>query len=259
MSRSLYWPPPLHVRELHRRWVEFCERFGAPTHRVHGTWQEIEGAYQAPERRYHTFEHVGEVLTLINIILDGAPVPPALTLAAWLHDLVYDTTRTDSETESVRWAGELLPPLGFGDEVVVETCGMIAMTISHQPPDDDHNAQVLCDADLAILGSPPRRYERYAADVRWEYANVSEAAWREGRRHVLESLLARPRLYHDVSMRGWETRARRNIGSELAAVCAEGVRTRRSPAARSRRTSTRPSTSTAPRETATTRRSSGTS
>jgi predicted metal-dependent HD superfamily phosphohydrolase len=201
---------------LHRRWVELCERFGAPTHRVHATWQHIEGAYRAPERRYHTFEHVGEVLTLINIIRAGAPVPPAVELAAWLHDLVYDTTRTDSEAESARWAEELLPPLGIDEEIVTETCGLIAMTIGHNPHDGDHHALVLSDADLAILAAPPRRYERYAADLRWEYANLNEAAWREGRRDVLESLLARQSLYHHAVLRGWETHARRNMGSELA-------------------------------------------
>ena len=171
---------------------------------------------RAPERRYHTFEHVGEVLTLVNIILDGAPVPPAVGLAAWLHDLVYDTTRADSEAESARWAEELLPPLGVDDEIVTETCGLITMTIGHVPRDRDHHALVLSDADLAILGAPPRRYERYAADLRWEYTNLDDRAWRDGRRGVLESLLGRPRLYHHQVLRGWEEQARRNMGSELA-------------------------------------------
>jgi predicted metal-dependent HD superfamily phosphohydrolase len=203
------------VHAVSRRWQQLCEQFGAPSRRVHATWHEIQHAYREPQRRFHTLEHLGEVLVLIDMIVEPSLPARSLELAAWLHDLVYDPMRTDNETASAGWAREHLPTLGVDDVIVTEVCDLIMMTIDHDPVVTDPHATALCDADLAVLGAPPRRYERYAADVRWEYVDLSDDEWRVGRRRVLESFLSRPHLYHHASLRTWDSRARRNMSSEL--------------------------------------------
>jgi predicted metal-dependent HD superfamily phosphohydrolase len=204
-----------NTRQLSRRWTELCRSFGAPPHRIHATWHEIEHVHRSPTRRYHTFEHVAEVLAWVDAI--GAPTPtdPALELACWLHDIIYDTSRTDNEQASAAWASEHLPPLGADPDTVSRATRLIAGTAAHDPDPHDGPAIMLCDADLAILGSPPRRYERYAADVRIEYASLDDAQWHDGRRRVLEGFLARSTLYRSPLMRPMDSRARRNISAEL--------------------------------------------
>jgi predicted metal-dependent HD superfamily phosphohydrolase len=92
----------------------------------------------------------------------------------------------------------------------------VRLTETHAPAEDDRNGQVLCDADLAILGSSPDRYATYAAAVREEYAFVPEEFYRKGRADVLTQLLSLPALFHTPEAHErFETRARHNIETEL--------------------------------------------
>ena len=59
----------------------------------------------------------------------------------------------------------------YGDEEVVR---LVLLTAGHEVEPGDRNGAVLVDADLSILGAPPERYARYAADVRAEYAHVDD-------------------------------------------------------------------------------------
>ena len=103
----------------------------------------------------------------------------------------------------------------------VSRCGAIA-TVTHGrfaalDADPEHpTGQALCDADLAILASTPGRYAEYAADVRREYAHVSDEDFAHGRAAVLTDLLAKPALFQ--TERGhelWEAAARANVTAEL--------------------------------------------
>jgi predicted metal-dependent HD superfamily phosphohydrolase len=78
---------------------------------------------------------------------------------------------------------------------------------------------VLCDADLAVLGSPPDQYAVYAAAVPAEYAHLPEAVFRAVRVAVLQRLLALPLLFHTPPARQrLERQARQNLAAELAGL-----------------------------------------
>jgi predicted metal-dependent HD superfamily phosphohydrolase len=81
---------------------------------------------------------------------------------------------------------------------------------------EDVDAQVLLDADLAVLGATEPAYRTYADQIRQEYAWVPEPEYRIGRRRVLERFLARPRIFHLLAL--LEERARRNIAEEIAGL-----------------------------------------
>ena len=96
---------------------------------------------------------------------------------------------------------------------------LVLTTLTHQIDPEDRVAAVLADADLAILGAPPAGYDRYAAAVRAEFAALPDELWTAGRRHVLEQLLAAPRLYMtSAGHTRWERAARANLGRELATL-----------------------------------------
>ncbi|MGL4421197.1 MAG: HD domain-containing protein, partial [Gemmataceae bacterium] len=139
----------------------------------------------------------------------------ALVWAAWLHDVVYDPRGADNERQSADWAKECLLPCGVPAELIAEVESAILAT--------DHRSEPafatipLIDADLAILGAAPARYDRYAAAIRAEYAWVPEAEYRTGRAKILQGFLDRPRIYQ--SARLWEegeAAARENILRELS-------------------------------------------
>ena len=72
----------------------------------------------------------------------------------WLHDVIYDPTRSGNETRSAAFArrGALAPRRAA--TFVEEAVRLVESTAHHDPDVGDRNGQVLADADLAILGAP---------------------------------------------------------------------------------------------------------
>lgn len=170
--------------------------------------------YQEPHRRYHTLDHLAQVLDRIDEL--APEVGEAVRVAAWFHDAVYDPLRSDNEERSAALAEATLPGTGLNAAVTAEVARLVRLTAEHRPAPEDFSGAVLCDADLAILGAEPRRYAAYAATVREEYAAVPQEAFRQGRADVLRRLLDRPALFttpygHEL----WEAAARRNVQGEL--------------------------------------------
>jgi predicted metal-dependent HD superfamily phosphohydrolase len=96
---------------------------------------------------------------------------------------------------------------------------LILATKSHHAADEDADAHVLLDADLAVLGAPAEEYARYAAAIRREYAWVPEEDYRCGRARVLQRFLDRPRIFQlDRMHERYDVTARRNLGGEIAAL-----------------------------------------
>jgi predicted metal-dependent HD superfamily phosphohydrolase len=137
-------------------------------------------------------------------------------LAAWFHDAVYLPDRSENEERSARLAERALAEAGVPDAKTAEVARLVRLTVTHDPADDDPDGQVLCDADLAILASPPSAYAAYTAAVREEYHFVPSDAFREGRAAILRQLLGLPRLFRTPhGTAEWEATARYNLTAEL--------------------------------------------
>lgn len=164
-------------------------------------------------RGYHDLRHLAEVLERITEL--GSGDDAEVVLAAWFHDAVYDGG-PDDEERSAALAEETLRGTGAD---VAEVARLVRLTEHHDPQPGDHRGEALCDADLAILASPAERYDEYAAGVRRDYATVSEADFRAGRRAVLTELLGREALFRTPHAREqWEPRARENLARELTSL-----------------------------------------
>ncbi|MGW2830704.1 HD domain-containing protein [Streptomyces sp. NPDC001286] len=182
--------------------------------------------WQEPQRRYHTLAHLVAVLDHVDTLAEYADDPDAVRLAAWFHDAVYLPDRSENEERSARLAERALTEAGVPDDTTAEVARLVRLTVTHDPADDDRDGQVLCDADLAILASPPSAYAAYTAAVREEYHFVPNDAFRAGRADVLRQLLALPQLFRTpYGRRKWEATARYNLSSELEilSTAAEGA------------------------------------
>lgn len=176
-------------------------------------------AYGDPDRGYHDTTHLTEVLERVEELLAAHPVadPDAVRLAAWFHDAVYDGVPGGDEEASAALAEGSLAGL-VAPDTVAEAARLVRLTATHAPAADDLPGQVLVDADLAILAAGPERYLAYRRGVRRDYAHVPDADFMRGRAAVLRDLLARPRLFHTPTARGWEDAARANLVDELTAL-----------------------------------------
>jgi predicted metal-dependent HD superfamily phosphohydrolase len=144
-----------------------------------------------------------------------------VVLAAWFHDAVYDG-QLDAEGRSAQWAEDALTRAGLSADAAGEIARLVRMTAHHRPDPGDANAEVLSDADLAILAAGADRYAEYAAGVRAEYAEVPDEVFRLGRALILSELADKEHLFHTAHAREhWESDARANLTRELGELIPE--------------------------------------
>jgi predicted metal-dependent HD superfamily phosphohydrolase len=199
------------------RLVALLSSWHAGTGDVTHAAEDLVARYCEAHRRYHTLEHIDEVLA----VTDSLDATDEVTAAVWFHDAIYDPRAADNEARSATYAQQLLSSLGAPPSFTTEVARLVASTAAHDPASTDRNGVVLADADLSILGAPPARYERYARDVRDEYRHVSDDDWRRGRAVVVRSFLDRQQLFHSPALRdALESRARENLRGELVALAA---------------------------------------
>jgi predicted metal-dependent HD superfamily phosphohydrolase len=204
-------------------WSRLLERYRIPAAAALPVFQILEQAYQAPERHYHTLEHLDEMFHVAGRLTAITDDPRAMQLAIWFHDAVYDPRAADNEARSADLAVALLAPIGVPrSELDIITRLILATAhLAHPQPPGDRETAILLDADMAILGAPPERYRRYAADIRKEYHWVPETDYRKARARVLEHFLSRPRVYRtDAMQEACAAAARINLEAELARISA---------------------------------------
>lgn len=173
---------------------------------------DLLSRWAAPQRHYHDVRHLAVVLVALEQLhCDERTV----RLAAWFHDAVYDGVAGQDEERSAVLAQEALDGM-LPTRDVAEVARLVRVTASHRPEKGDVLAAALCDADLAVLGANPGRYDVYARDVRLDYEHVEEEPFRLGRTAVLRDLLERPVLFHTERGRElWDAQARANLRREL--------------------------------------------
>ncbi len=172
--------------------------------------------WSEPHRHYHTRDHLGVVLAVVDEQAAHAVDADAVRLAAWYHDAVYDPRRVDNEEASALLAEAALPALGVPPARVAEVARLVRLTASHDPAAGDRNGELLTDADLCVLAGSPEDYLAYTSAVRREYAHVPDPLFATGRAGVLTNLLSLPQLFHVPALRErWEDAARANLTQEL--------------------------------------------
>ncbi|WP_194823576.1 metal-dependent phosphohydrolase [Micromonospora sp. S-DT3-3-22] len=210
------------MTELIDRWVAAALTAGAvdgPALTAAGS--DLLARWREPHRRYHTAHHLRAVLDLVDRHADLADRPERVALAAWTHDAVYDprAAADANERASAELAGTLLTGLGVPAATVAEVRRLVLLTAGHRTAPGDRDGALLCDADLAVLATPPEVYDGYASAIRAEYAHVPEADFRTGRARVLDGLLALPALFRLPPLAArWEAPARANLRRELASL-----------------------------------------
>lgn len=197
-------------------WTAVMGRLGVDEAAAAGTGATLLAAYGAVHRHYHSLRHLGAVVAVIDGLADLAADPDLVRLAAWYHDAVHEPDGPGGdEQRSAQLARIDLTGLGLGPPSVDEVARLVELTATHDPAPDDRNGAVLCDADLWILGADRDRYDRYATEVRAEYAHVADGAWRSGRAAVLRHFLDRAAIYSTAPGRRRASTARANLEREL--------------------------------------------
>lgn len=179
-------------------------------------WRTIRIRYSEPGRHYHNLEHVSQCLDAL------ARTPhdtPPLRLAIYYHDIIHDPCGDDNEMLSARLATEQLGALGLTDSKTAVIYDLIRAT-NHRPGVAVPHGNLICDIDLAVLGTSPMDYHAYSCAIRREYAWLPEARYRRGRINILTDLLNRPTIYLTSEFqKRLEDQARINLSTEINELC----------------------------------------
>jgi predicted metal-dependent HD superfamily phosphohydrolase len=195
--------------DLRQRWAVVL-----PNHPEIG--EDLLRRYAEPHRRYHTTEHLAEVLARVDELAGGSEDLYLVRLAAWFHDAVYAVPagQVSNEEASARLAIRTLSRVGLEQEDLTQVARLVRLTETHVPATRDPEGELLCDADLAVLAAEPAAYDRYVAQVREEYAAVPEEQFLAGRLAVLTSLADRE-LFRTAKGRRLAGAARANLEREM--------------------------------------------
>jgi predicted metal-dependent HD superfamily phosphohydrolase len=207
------------VSTLEDRFVAACRGAGATADdaELRAAAADLVRRWDEPQRRYHDRTHLLAVLEVV----DDCAGSDRVRLAAWFHDAVYDPRASGNEQASAALATEVLGALGAPVAVAADVARLVMLTAGHATSAGDAEGELLCDADLSVLGQDPQGYADYAERIRAEYAHVPDDAFREGRAAILRALLALPTLFRrpDLAAR-WQSQARTNLRTELQSLSA---------------------------------------
>lgn len=149
-------------------------------------------AYDAPDRFYHTWAHIEEVLTLMRVDVDSDADYPRV-LAALFHDAWYVPGEPDNEELSARLFDRTVTS-GLTPAQRLDVRAAITDTRDHLVTGDNPVSISLCDADMHSLqfGGVPQ----LAANERkimLEFQRFPYAKYKEGRLAFLRGAAERYR------------------------------------------------------------------
>lgn len=86
--------------EMQQRWHDLLTTWEVEPVRAGESFAEICKSYASAGRFYHTLEHIRSVLNTLESLSCHARNMNSLRLAAWLHDVIYDSRKPDNEERS---------------------------------------------------------------------------------------------------------------------------------------------------------------
>jgi predicted metal-dependent HD superfamily phosphohydrolase len=175
--------------------------------------------YSQPHRAYHTLDHLVQIFNTLEQHAEKTRHPLRLAFAAWYHDVVYDPPAKDNEERSAARAESELQQMTADPQLPSQVAKLILATKSHHKGADDTDGDLFLDIDYSILGSAPAVYQTYAAQIRREYAHLTDDQWRKGRSAFLKSASARTPTFRTALFENlYGPQARANMAAEMAAL-----------------------------------------
>jgi predicted metal-dependent HD superfamily phosphohydrolase len=83
---------------LFYNWQHTLQPFGVDQVAAEKAFNPLVATYSTPGRYYHTLKHIDRVLSTIEILQGYTNNLAAVQLAAWFHDVVYDSKSQDIDT-----------------------------------------------------------------------------------------------------------------------------------------------------------------
>ena len=172
-------------------------------------------AYSAPQRHYHTLQHLQECVEHFEATAHLARHPHEVAIALWFHDAIYDTHAHNNEAASAQWAVQALRAAHAPSDTCARVEALI-MATRHSAAPTTPDACLLVDIDLSILGADEARFTQYEAQIKCEYSFVDAAIFNVKRAEILRGFMARAKIYSTpLFNQKLEAKARENLARSI--------------------------------------------
>lgn len=195
---------------LKDRWFKLCKEQEIPNQTA--LWEAISTMYNESSRVYHNLQHIADCLYQLDQWPGLKPNKKIIIeLALWLHDIIFDTKRTDNESASAGLAKHYLNGHPFAEPVFE-----LILATRHRASQMNQEEYIICDIDLSILASKRERYDTYSTAIRTEFSWVPEEMFLKSRLNVLRSFIDRESIFSTDYYRSLhEDSARENVAVEI--------------------------------------------
>lgn len=186
----------------------------------------LDAAYREPQRSYHDWSHIADLLGKLDELKTLAVRPDLLAAAIFWHDAVYETQEDDGalrpDAENVRASAKLFERHSTFEKADADAVGdLIMATAGHLDaramiehyPGFTGDLDLFLDLDLSSLAAPWPVFQENLEKLRFEYSWVPEPLFCLGRLQMIETFAARGEaLYRRAETRKlWSEAARDNL------------------------------------------------
>ncbi|QQS29418.1 MAG: hypothetical protein IPM47_00250 [Sphingobacteriales bacterium] len=205
---------------LGNNWSKLMQKCETTLEEHRPIFNDILKRYAQKGRFYHTAKHLCQLFLLLEKVAEKLTAPEAVYWAVFYHDIVYNPLRKDNEHRSAKYARKMMQQLKIQEDLILLTEQLIVATQTHIAPAGSlPDFLYFLDADLAILGAKPEKYDQYSNAIRKEYRFIPDFMYRPGRKKVLEQLLSKPALYYTPPfLNRFEAQARENMLREIQSL-----------------------------------------
>lgn len=184
----------------------------------------------AQQRVFHNTRYLAAVIAHIDELSDACHDPNLLRVVAWYMGAVEpvsvylpDENFSARITQCQEYMEKSCLALGIPTATLQRLQELVALTLSHDPAQNEVDAAVLNDADLAVLAGTPQEYKKYRLGIREENRTLDDFSYLQARRRFVKALLRRKHIFKSPVGAQWEAGARQNLEAELenldAAIC----------------------------------------
>ncbi|MBS9780521.1 MAG: N-methyl-D-aspartate receptor NMDAR2C subunit [Moraxellaceae bacterium] len=196
------------------QWLDLMARLSFADNLAY--YQLLQSHYNEKHRHYHNQTHISACLQHLQNCQNLADDKNAVELALWFHDVIYDVFSAKNELKSAELASQFLQE-NQADNALIDKVYQLIMATCHNANLQDNDEQLITDIDLTILGSSEKVYQQFEQNVRKEYKLIPSFIYRKKRKQVLQSFLAKQRIYHhDYFYQKFEKTARKNLTLAIA-------------------------------------------
>jgi predicted metal-dependent HD superfamily phosphohydrolase len=200
------------LRKARAHWAKLMSKLGNPVG-SDSILTDLLARYGEVLRAYHNLEHIVTMLDELEQLLPDAA--PAIALAIWFHDAVYDPKGKENEAHSAKLVRDCVKQMGLSD-TLGHHVGELILATQHTFAPTEHAAKILVDLDLMILGKPKNEFDAYETGIRTEYSFVPQPDFNGARSNILKTFLDRPSIYSTSLFRDrYEGAARENLARSI--------------------------------------------